>query len=544
MAVIAILMAAAMAQPMPVRLYGDSLNEQALALVEAVDSGFCLAGWTRSYGPGIPNASNVLIIKTDPQGTPVWARISVGLHDDEAYSMVKTHDNCYVLCGMTRSYGIGAPKANIFVTKLGQNGNKIWSYVYGGIEDDIPFSIIQTVDRGFALTGLTHSFGPLPMPNMFVLKLDSTGRLQWLRSYWMSPNHIEDEGRSIVQSLDYGLVVCGRAKATSPVQFDAFLLKLNATGIPIWVRIVPGDSNEQASSVAVDNMADILVAGWTTSYCQTGDPANLFVGVFNYAGTLLGSWNYGWQNGSEMVLDDRSLISTPDTAMVVCGPTTSVGPGTPSPNFLIMKINLGGGILWARSHPSAYDPGYLNDVPLPLVQLNWGGYAVAGYSNSYPQRLNNDNFMLSTFDAQGNRPVCADSQMPEIMPMVWAEWEIADSVYQPEMDTMPFTEIIVQYDSVCYDTSGGGINEGALPAKERFPVLRLLSGELELNLNRAAAVNLTIYSADGRVVERFIFGELSAGRYRLRPNSELNAGVYLVRVAINRELALVKLLKY
>lgn len=69
--VITTMIAPILARPLPVRIYGDSLDERAYALVEAVDSGFCLAGWTRSYGPGTPNASNVLIIKTDPEGTPL-----------------------------------------------------------------------------------------------------------------------------------------------------------------------------------------------------------------------------------------------------------------------------------------------------------------------------------------------------------------------------------------------------------------------------------------------------------------------------------------
>ncbi|MGQ9707825.1 MAG: hypothetical protein ACUVUR_02990 [bacterium] len=543
--VITTMIAPVLAQPLPVRLYGDSLNEQAYALVEAVDRGFCLAGWTRSYGPGTPNASNVLIIKTDPQGTPVWARISVGMKDDEAYSMVKTNDNCYVLCGMTRSYGSGSPQANIFVTKLSQTGNTVWSYVYGGNEDDIPYSIIQTSDRGFALTGLTNSFGPLPTPNMFVLKLDSMGRFLWLRVYWMFPNHVEDEGHSIAQTLDNGLIVCGRAKATNPAQFDAFLLRLNAAGIPTWLQIVPGDSNDEARSVAIDNMEHILVAGWTASYCQPGDPANLFVGLFDYFGTMIGSWNYGWANGSEMVLDDRSLISTPDTGIVVCGPTTSVGPGLPNPNILIMKLNYGGGIVWARSHPSAYDPGFLNDVPLPLVRLNWGGYALAGYSNSYPQRLGGgDDFILSTFDAMGNRPVCADSQMPEIMPMVWVDWDITDSLYQPELDTMSFIPVQVRYDSVCYDTSGHGINDGALPPVEGYTVRWVKSGELELNLSSAATVNLALYSLDGRMVQKLVLGKLDAGRHRLMPKGGLNRGVYLGRLVINKRVTIVKLVRY
>lgn len=89
--------------------------------------------------------------------------------------MVKTDDNCYVLCGMTRSYGIGSPRANIFVTKLDRNEGVIWSHVYGGDADDIAYSIIQTSDGGYALTGLTYSFGPLRTPDIFVLKLNSWG---------------------------------------------------------------------------------------------------------------------------------------------------------------------------------------------------------------------------------------------------------------------------------------------------------------------------------------------------------------------------------
>lgn len=542
--VITTMIAPVLAQPLPVRIYGDSLCERAYALVEAVDSGLCLAGWTRSYGPGTPNASNVLIIKTDPQGTPVWARISVGMQDDEAYSMVRTSDTCYVLCGMTRSYGIGSPQANIFVTKLNQSGNVIWSYVYGGYADDIPYSIIQTSDGGYALTGLTYSFGPSPAPNIFVLKLNSLGLFQWFRAYWMEPNHWEDEGHSIAQTLDSGLVVCGRAKATGPHQFDAFLLRLDPAGFPLWLRIVPGDSSDEARSVAIDDMGHILVAGWTA---QISNPANLFVGVFDYAGAMIGSWIYGWANGSEKVLDDRSLIiSTPESTLVVCGPTTSVGPGLPNPNILIMKLNyFTGGIIWARSHPSAYDPGLLDDVPLPLIRLHWGGYALAGYTNSYPLRLGGgDDFILSTFDAMGNRPVCADSQMPEIRPMNWVRWEIFDSLYHLQFDTMPFISVQVRYDSVCYDTSGQGINDGTLPPVEGYAVRWVKSGELELNLSGAATVNLALYSLEGRLVQKFVLGKLDAGRHRLLPEGKLNRGVYIGRLVINKKVATVKLVRY
>lgn len=120
-----------------------------------------------------------------------------------------------------------------------------------------------------------------------------------------------------------------------------------------------------------------------------------------------------------MVLDDRSLISTPEPALVVCGPTTSVGPGLPNPNILIMKLNYNGGIVWARPHPSAYAPGLLNDVSLSLVRLHWGvmrlldtvtvihcGWVVVMISSSQPlmQRATDRFALIRRCPASGRCP--------------------------------------------------------------------------------------------------------------------------------------------
>ncbi len=536
------------AQPLPVRIYGGTQDERAYALVEAVDSGYCLAGWTKSYGPGTPAYSNLLVINTDPQGRPNWARISTGLKDDEAYSMVKAHDNCYVLCGMTRSYSLGTTAANIFVIKLDRYGNQLWGWVYGGNNDDIAQSIIQTSDRGFALCGFTRSFGPQPYPNAFIMKLDSLGRMMWLRVYWMFPNHMEDEAYSIVQTSDYGFAVGGRAKATAPNLFDAFLLKTDAIGNPNWLWIVPGDSNDEAHSVAFEPYTrDILVAGWTNSFlAQPNDPANLFVARLNLTGNLLWSFHYGWPNGAEKVLDDRSLVTTPDSGCIVCGPTTSVGPGVPTPNFLILKLDWAGNITWARSHPSAYDPGLLNDVPFPMTVNQWRGYAVAGFTNSYPQRIPGENFILSTFDQQGNRPFCAEPQTPDTTSFPWLQWEISDSLYRPEMDTIPTTPVEVQYDSICYDTSGQGLYQGNFPYQPRAPELRILSvsDKIQLELNQSDMVELSLWSADGRKVNDIFTGRLTPGRHTLGLTKNSPAGVYLIRAKLTNRTLSAKLLRY
>jgi len=120
-AVLCAIAATASAQQ-PAMLYGDTLNERALALVEAADSGYCLAGWTRSYGSNAPAFTNILVVKTDLLGIPQWSLVSVGSNDEEANSMVRTLDGGYALCGWTRSYGPGTPNANVLVAKLSAAG--------------------------------------------------------------------------------------------------------------------------------------------------------------------------------------------------------------------------------------------------------------------------------------------------------------------------------------------------------------------------------------------------------------------------------------
>ncbi|MCR4423711.1 MAG: hypothetical protein QHH29_04755 [bacterium] len=535
-----------MSQPLPVRIYGDSMDERATALVQAVEpDGFCLAGWTKSYGPGSPAFSNVLLLKTDQYGTPVWARISVGLQDDEAYSMVRTHGNCYALCGFTRSYGIGAPQANIFIAKFSSNGNMLWGRVYGGGAEDIPYSIIETADRGFALCGLTHSFGPAPYPNMFLLRLDSLGRVIWFRVYWMIPDHIEDESYSIVQTRDNGFAICGRAKAARPNQFDALLMKTDGSGNPQWLWIVPGDSIDEAHSVAVDFSDDILVAGWTKAFVvQPVDPANLFVAKFSPAGNFIWSFSYGWINGAEKVVDDRSLVPTFDSGCVVCGPTTSVGPGIPNANFLLMKLGFNGNIVWARSHPSSHDPGLNDDVPLPMVRLNWGGYAIAGYSNSYQNLLNRENFILSTFDQNGMRPICVETQEPEFMTVPWIQWEVADSFYRLEEDSIPFTAVDVRYDSVCYDTSGVGLKQGDLPVPTLTAELKIVGRWLMLKLGQTMPVDIQIYTADGRWIGELTRSQFAPGLYRLALPDKGSAGVYMVCAMLGKQRWIGKVVRY
>ena len=95
-----------------------------------------------------------------------------GAHDDGAYSIQQTSDCGYIVTGLTNSFGAGI--ADMWVLKLDGNGNIQWQETYGGANVDQSSSIQQTSDGGYIVAGLTGSFGAGNY-DILVLKLDGNG---------------------------------------------------------------------------------------------------------------------------------------------------------------------------------------------------------------------------------------------------------------------------------------------------------------------------------------------------------------------------------
>lgn len=517
-------------QPLPAKTYGGQDSERAFALEQAIDNGYVLAGWTRSFGPGTPNTSNVLIVKTDSAGTPMWAKISIGEHDDEAYSITQTFDGGFAITGWTYSYGINSPQfCNIFVLKIDSLGNLQWSRVYGGFSDDQAYSIIQTMDGGYAITGWTNSFGPPPHPNILVMKLDPLGFRVWSRVYWTFGIHMEDEGYDITEVIPpdtFQYIVCGRTKFTGPNNFDAFDLLLDQNGNPVFVALVPGQNDDEAYSVIWDGTG-FVTAGWTNSF---GPGAPNFSNIFIWKGMLAGfqwGWTYGWANDDEKCLDDQSLMMTMDGGYSISGWTKSFGPGIPNPNFLILKLTPGIGLLqWARVHPSA--PGAQFEEAYPMIHTYFGGYGIAGWTNSFGLGL--DDFHFLTLDQMGNRPVCVLEAEPPFDSLPAIPWEMEFEDFRPELDSMPLIDTIVDETEIC-----PVVDIKNIPSKKRLRTkteIRVKGNQVEYTLANNSKINLQIFDISGRYIRTLAQGYTDAGTHQLTLPTNIEPGIYFIKLQI------------
>ena len=66
------------------------------------------------------------------------------------------------------------PPFNVYVVKLDAKGNLQWTKTIGGEKEDVGRSLIQTSDGGYAIAGTTGSFGA-GNGDVYVVKLDKNG---------------------------------------------------------------------------------------------------------------------------------------------------------------------------------------------------------------------------------------------------------------------------------------------------------------------------------------------------------------------------------
>jgi hypothetical protein len=156
--------------------YGGPDTDRAYSLDLTSGGGFVLTGTTQSYGAGY---YDVYLVKVTSLGIMQWDRTFGGSGEDYGYSVVQTSDGGYAIAGYTESFGAG--NKDVYLIKTDQNGNLQWEMTFGGSDDDIGESLLQTPDGGYIIAGATHSYGG--MWDVFVVRTDSEGTLEWQQTY-------------------------------------------------------------------------------------------------------------------------------------------------------------------------------------------------------------------------------------------------------------------------------------------------------------------------------------------------------------------------
>jgi len=306
------------------KTYGGTNYDLAYSVQQTSDGGYIVAGWTYSFGAG----GDILLIKTDANGNIIWAKTYGGTNDDWAYSVQQTSDGGYIVAGWTYSFGAGSD--DILLIKTDASGNVQWAKTYGGTSYDFAYSVQQTSDGGYMVAGLTRSFGA-GSDDILLIKTDASGNVQWTKTYGGTN---DDLAYSVQQTLGGGYIVAGLTRSFGAGYLDIFLIKTDANGNIIWAKTYGGTSRDEAYSVQQTSDGGYIVAGYTGSF--SAGLYDIFLVKTDASGNI-GSCSIV-QNASPTETTPSPTVTTPSPSVSSVSPTVnSPSPTITSPTLTVSE---------------------------------------------------------------------------------------------------------------------------------------------------------------------------------------------------------------
>ena len=319
---------------------------------------------------GIGTETDYATIKYKESGTPLWeARYNgPGNGIDDASSIaVDKEGNVYVTGGSTGK-GTGRDYATI---KYNSAGVLQWVVRYNGTgsSNDMASSIALDKEGNVYVTG--RSIGAGTGVDYATIKYNSAGVRQWVRRY-NGPANSYDNANSIAVDGSGNVYVTGESAAIAST-LDYATVKYNAAGVVQWVRRYngPGNSEDHASSLALDASANVYVTGYSGGIGSNDDYATI---KYNSAGVR--QWVRRYNGPGNRADFARSMALDAGGNVYVSGGSAGIGSGY---DYATIKYNSSGVQQWVVRYNG---PGNDNDQATSLALDASANVYVTGLSQS------------------------------------------------------------------------------------------------------------------------------------------------------------------
>jgi hypothetical protein len=241
--------------------YGGVQDDWANCVQQTADGGYVIVGQT---GDLLSGMVDVYLIKTDSLGTVERDTTYGGVLYDRGSYTEQTSDGGYIVVGQTESFGAGG--GDVYLLKVNALGGVQWDTTYGGSLDDGGCCVRETADRGYIIAGLTSSVGA-GGSDVYLIKTDSLGNTQWDMAFGGTS---DDCGYSVEETFDGGYVVSGWTNSFGAGLYDVYLLKTDSMGDLLWDLTYGGASDDWSNSVRQTSDSGFVVAGYTNSFGTGG----------------------------------------------------------------------------------------------------------------------------------------------------------------------------------------------------------------------------------------------------------------------------------
>lgn len=402
-----------------------------------------------SLGLNLIGNQDGFALKLDAAGTTVWAKGFGGATAQLDVNAIAVDGPGNVYLGGAYNQPLSVPALTRlgvkdgFAVKLDSAGNTLWAKNFGGAGASAQVLAVAA-DAGNVYLGGSFSQAALSVPAValsgtsqaFAFKLDAAaGNTAWAKAFGGGAAVMQASGIAVDGG---GNVYLGgsfnAAGATTPTfakisvtasSNDAFVLKLDAAGNPIWANNYGGpDVDAQPGNLAVSSGGNAVLAGNAEgpgSIRFTTPTLSLIGGQNAFVFMLDGSGNAAWAKGLTALgnggnVQIRTAVGDGAGNLYVAGTFASLelnlgnvtltrhDPGT---NIFIAKLDANGTVVWAKNYNSIGNTYVIAPVGADGLAVDAvGNVYLAGVINNFTMsalsRIGVIDAVLYKFDGAGN----------------------------------------------------------------------------------------------------------------------------------------------
>ena len=317
--------------------YPNSKFTAGISIHKTLDEGFAVGGYV-VYEIGY----NALLLKTDKNGNTEWYKTYDADDAFLCYSMKQTKDNGYILSGWgIKSINDDESLIVAVLLKIDEQGNEEWRRNFDFFNYTMGYDVHQTSDEGFIITG-QGSEGLLDIhmkSSMILIKTDKNGNEEWHKTY---NYHEPSNGYSVKQTNDDGFIITGYSydtdQYTTPDKQMLLLLKTDYLGKEEWVKFFNFNYSGCGSSLLICPDSGFIIAGDSDSkglILKTDEQGNE-----QWHRVFQGLGNAGF----------TKLKETTDKGYILTGVSNKIPEKHGYPEFLIylVKTNVSGYEEWGK----------------------------------------------------------------------------------------------------------------------------------------------------------------------------------------------------
>ena len=352
---------------------------------QTIDGGYIICGKGNGQSG---SSSDLYLIKTNNNGDTLWTKLYGGSNNESGYSVQQTSDGGYIACG---------GRVDVLLVKTDINGVEQWNQNFGGAGDDRGYSVQQTIDGGYVLCGATGSNTTGPWDSdVYLIKTNANGVEEWNQTFGGAG---QDLGRSIKQAADGGFIICGTTESFNTLNlngaYSIYLIKTDGNGIEQWNRIY-GDTLVSGYCIQQTTDGGFIVCGKRES--PGNSQSDIYLLKTDDNGLEQWSQIIGTSNNNE---SGRSVKQTTDGGFIVTGYIEDIDYywGNGNSDVYLIKTDVNGIVQWSQTFGGAG-----HDIGNSVQQTFDGGYIITGETNDASVGGVNGakNTYLIKTDANGN----------------------------------------------------------------------------------------------------------------------------------------------